>query len=202
MKKKLLIVLGFISVIMTLASCDNDDNGVYRVEKNESGEIAPVRCGIIIEGYARQKVDESDPLSVFFGKELHDPYWDGSGNEYMTFFGEWKEWNDEGFLMINSQQEFQAAYMGTKDLPEVDFNQYTLVIGRTWGNDGSYVLDKTVLYDRDLTYELEAQFLHYLNCSFVCSIIQFYYWSLYPKLEPKEIILKRTVTDVYDLPES
>lgn len=201
MKKKLLIVLGFISVIMTLASCDNDDNSLYRVEKNESGEIAPVRCGIIIEGYARQKVDESDPVSVFFGKELHSPYWDGFGNEFKTFF-EQGEWNDESCLMINSQQEFQAAYMGTKELPEVDFNQYTLVIGRTWSSDGSYVLDKTVLYNRDFTYELEAQFLHYLNGTAFCSIIRFYYWSLYPKLEPKEIILKRTVTDEYDLPES
>lgn len=201
MKKKLLIVLGFISVIMTLASCDNDDNSLYRVEKNESGEIAPVRCGIIIEGYARQKVDESDPVSVFFGKELHSPYWDGFGNEFKTFF-EQGEWNDESCLMINSQQEFQAAYMGTKELPEVDFNQYTLVIGRTWSSDGSYVLDKTVLYNRDFTYELEAQFLHYLNGTAICSIIRFYYWSLYPKLEPKEIILKRTVTDVYNLPES
>ena len=192
----LLLIFVAVFVGSTLMSCssDDDENGGF------IGKYKEVCGGEVYDDWGPE-VDESDPLAAFFRDELHSPYWDGAGNEFKTFF-EQGSWDNETCLMINSTQEFQAAYMGTKELPEVDFNQYTLVIGRTWSSDGSYVLDKTVLYNRDFTYELEAQFLHYLNCSFVCSIIRFYYWNLYPKLEPKEIILKRTVTDVYDLPES
>ena len=50
--------------------------------------------------------------------------------------------------------------MGTKELPDVDFNQFTLVIGKTWGNDGSYGLSNVVLRDMGLTYELETQLIH------------------------------------------
>ena len=187
MKKKNLLWIS--ALLLMLAGCSNDDEIVNEV-KGERG-------GIVYDGYTLQKIDESDPVSVFFGKELHNPRWDGYGNEFKTFF-EQGEWNDESILVINSQEEFQKAYMGTKDLPNVDFNQYTLIIGRTWGNDSSYELDKIVLRDRGRTYELETLLLHHVNRGAYAAILTIFYWHLYPKLAPKAITPKRTVTDVYD----
>ena len=186
--KKITKLLGLTTIMLMLAGCSDDEfvNGV----KDEHG-------GFVYNGFTHQEIDESDPLSVFFGEELHTPYWDGSGNEYKTFF-EQGEYNDESILVINSQEEFQEAYMGTKDLPNVDFNQYTLIIGRTWGNDYSFELGKIILKDKGPTYELETLLLHhhYADRYVPAAILTIFYWRLYPKLEQKAIIQKRTVIDV------
>lgn len=189
MKRTSLLCLSVLLLMLT--GCSGDEE---MVDDDDC-----VRGGIIYDGYTQQKTDENDPVAVFFAKELHNPYWDGYGKEHKTFF-EQGEWNDESCLMINSRQEFQDAYMGTEELPGIDFNQYTLIVGRTWGEDGSYRLGKIVLRDMGLTYELETQLLryHYENMGVTLAIRTIYYWRLYPKLDIKEIIPKRTVTDVYD----
>ena len=185
--KKITKLLGLTTIMLMLAGCSDDEivNGV----KDEHG-------GFVYNGFTHQEIDESDPLSVFFGEELHTPYWDGSGNEYKTFF-EQGEYNDESILVINSQEEFQEAYMGTKKLPDVDFNQYTLIIGRTWGNDSSYELNKIVL-KKGFIYILETQLLHHVNRGAYAAILTIFYWRLYPKLAQNAIVQKRTVTDVYE----
>jgi len=187
MKKILILTSAFL---LMLAGCSSDDEAVNGEVNVEGG-----RGGVVYEGYTRQEIDESDPLSVFFGEELHNPRWDGSGNEFKTFF-EQGEWNDESILVINSQEEFQKSYMGTKELPTVDFNMYTLIIGRTWGNDGSYKLNKIVLRDMGNTYELETQLLHHVGGFATAAIQTIFYWRLYPKLAQKSINPKRIVIDV------
>ena len=144
----------------------------------------------------QQDIDESDSVSVFFGKELHNPRWDEYGNEFKTFF-EQGEWNDESILIINSQEEFQKAYMGTKDLPSVDFNKYTLIIGRTWGNDASYMLTEIILKDKGANYELDTKLNHYVDRAATMAIQTIFYWRLYPKLAQKPIVPKRIVIDVH-----
>ena len=153
--------------------------------------------GEVYDGWGKPEVDESDPLAVFFRDELHGPYWDGAGNEFKTFF-EHGSWDEEGCLVINSRQEFQDAYMGTKELPEVDFSKYTLLIGKTWGGDSSYKLDDVILRDMTDFYELETRLLHHVDWGAYCAIVDIYYWRLYPKLQEKDIVLKRTVKDVKD----
>lgn len=186
MKKKSLLWIS--ALLLMLAGCGSDDEIVNGV-KGERG-------GIVYYGDPHQDIDESDPLSVFFGEELHNPYWDGSGNEYKTFF-EQGEWNDESVLVINSQEEFQKAYMGTKELPIVDFNMFTLVIGRTWGNDSSFMLADIILNDKGSNYELETKLNHYVDGIAYAAIQTFFYWRLYPKLAQKPIIPKRIVIDVH-----
>lgn len=189
MRKQVLFMSAFLLLCVT--GCSNDES--------EVNDVNNVRGGVIYEGYTQQEIDKSDPLAVFFGNELHGPRWGAYGNELKTFF-EQGGWNDETCLAINSRQEFQTAYMGTKELPDVDFDQYTLVIGRTWGNDGSYTLNKIVLRDNGQAYELETQLLHhhYSNMAVTCAIISICYWRLYPKLAQKAIIPKRTVKDVFE----
>ena len=188
MKKKSVLLLNVLLLIFT--GCSSDDEVVNGVRNGEKE-----RGGFVYEGYTQQEIDESDPLSVFFGEELHNPYWDSYWNEHKTFF-EQGQWNDESILVINSQEEFQKAYMGTKELPNVDFDLYTLIIGRTWGNDGSYLLDKIVLRDKGSIYELETHLLHHVNWITTAAIQDIFYWRLYPKLAHKAITPKRIVTDV------
>ena len=103
MKKKSVLLLNVLLLIFT--GCSNDDEVINGVRNGEG-----YRGGIVYDGYTRQEIDESDPLSVFFGEELHNPRWDGYGNEFKTFFEQGK-WNDESILVINSQEEFQKAYI-------------------------------------------------------------------------------------------
>lgn len=188
----LLLIFVAVFVGSTLMSCssDDDENGGF------IGKYKEVCGGEVYDDWGPE-VDESDPLAAFFRDELHSPYWDGAGNEFKTFF-EQGSWDNETCLMINSTQEFQAAYMGIKELPEVDFNKYTLIIGRTWGNDSSYTLDDIILRDKIASYELETKLLHYVDRWAYAAIVDIYYWRLYPKLEEKDIVLKRTVKDVKD----
>ena len=188
--KKNLLWMG--ALLLILAGCSSDDDA-----SQGNGNVEKVSGGNVYQGFIHQEdVDESNPLSVFFGEELHNPYWDGAGNEYKTFFDQ-GGWDDESILVINSLEEFQKAYMGTKNLPDVDFNQYTLVIGRTWGNDGSYTLADIILKDKGTNYELETKLNHHVDWIATMAIQVIFYWRVYPKLAQKPIIPKRTVIDVH-----
>ncbi len=190
MKRKLFWMSLLLLTIAGLSSCSsNDDDEV-------AAGIDDVCGGVVYNGYAIQQFDKANPLSVFFAEELHEPTWDDEGNIHKSFF-ERGEWNDERVLVINSQEEFQTAYMGTKVLPDVDFGQYTLVIGKTWGN-GSQELRSVILRDFGDAYELETQLVDHIDRASTCAIETIFYWHLYPKLPKKPIMLKRTVTDVHD----
>ena len=45
-------------------------------------------------------------------------------------------------------------------------------------------------------YELETKMLHYVDRLALLTAVIIYYWRLYPKLEKKDIIVKRTVENV------
>ena len=188
-KNSILWMSAVLILIVGMSSCSNDDEIVDVFSNNNA-----VRGGEVY-GWDKPEVDASDSLAVFFRDELHGPYWDGNGNEFKTFFNQ-SSYDDESCLMIYSRQEFRSAYMGTKELPDVDFSKNTLIIGRTWCNDGSYELDDIILKDMGAYYELETRLLHYVDRGALCAIVELYYWRLYPKLEKKDIVLKRTVKDV------
>lgn len=198
MKRKLFWMSLLLLTIAGLSSCSsNDDDEV-------AAGIDDVCGGVVYNGYAIRQFDKANPLSVFFAEELHEPTWDDEGNIHKSFF-ERGEWNDERVLVINSQEEFQTAYMGTKTLPDVDFGQYTLVIGKTWGSSSSQVLRSVILRDLGYAYELETQLVDletqlvdHIDYASTCAIQTIFYWHLYPKLPKKPIMLKRTVTYVHD----
>lgn len=176
----------------TLMGCGGDDDSIIAIS-NDDG----VRGGEVYNQWGKPETDPNDPLASFFQEELHAPYWDGQGNEYKTFF-EHGDYDKEICLMINSRQEFQQAYMGSKPLPDVDFSKYTLLIGRTWGNDGSFSLGEITLKNKNSYYELQTKLLHHVGGFATQAIIDIYFWRLYPKLEKKDIVMKRTVENVMD----
>ncbi len=195
MKKILFLYLPLLlAPVLGAVGCSSDDE---EESVEDRGDFVEVLGGVHYDYRDDSNGDLSIPLVAFFAQELRTPRWDGQGNEHKTFFEQGK-WNEESIQVINSREEFQNAYMGTKELPEVDFNQHTLVIGRTWSGDPSYELGKTILRDNGLSYELETQLLHhhYKDQAIPCVIMTILYWRLYPKLPEKIIILRRTVKDV------
>ena len=187
MKKYLYILIS--AVLMTISvGCSKDED-----DAQSSGTDNEVLGGIVWDYDTDQITEGTDSVTAFFKRELHSPYWDGNRNEHKTFF---EAGYSDSILVINSQKEFQKAYMGILELPYVDFNQYTLIIGRTWGNDGSYELTNVILNDKGLNYELETKIIHYVDRGAYDMINTFFYWRLYPKLSQKNIIIHRTVIDV------
>jgi len=154
--------------------------------------------GIEHQGAAQvQPVDTPQDLKVFFDSEMHGPYWDGQGNEHRSFFGR-TEWNEDVLLVIRSAEEFRKAYAGTKQLPDIDFSRYTLILGKTWGNDSSYALREVRLYDNGSQYVLDIDILHRVWGIALAAIQEFYYWRLYPRLDDRPVVPNRIVTQNYD----
>lgn len=215
MKKKNLFVMGAAMMLaISLNSCSNDeqaneepkssyeegpdsypiDTRLMDIRADYPDAISYISGGNNHEGWNNPDSDVADPLVAFFQEELHSPYWDGNGNEFKTFF-EQGSYDDDSYLMINSREDFQKAYMGTKELPEIDFDKYTLIIGRTWGNDSSYELADVFLRDDGDNYLLDACLWHHNGFAFF-AIVRIYYWRLYPKLAQKDIVTSRVVYSI------
>ena len=112
---------------------------------------------------------ESSSLSVFFTKELHSPYYyeteDGRHLKDMTFFD---EGNKDSCLIINSIEDFQTVYKGSSPLPEVDFSNNSIFLCRTSVPEGGIS---------------------------TCMVIPVFYWKLMSKMENKEVVIDKSVTD-------
>ena len=154
-----------------------------------------MRGGDVYEGgRGRTEVDESDPLSVFFRGALHDkiPIYYHGITDFCT------DISYENCHVINSRQEFEQADKGNQELPDVDFSRYTLIIGWTFGENGTFKLEDVTLRDKGDCYELETRVRPNAGGDGTQAHINFYYWRLYPKLEKKNIIVKRTTKEGID----
>lgn len=123
-----------------------------------------------------------------------------------SFFMKMKELYMKDFAMkndtcyrIDSQEALKAIYRGTDELPEIDFKNYTLVLGnKFWdGQTPDYESCRQVLREYPNGYYLN------LYCSplklegewgLVEWYIPVYYYGIYPKLEDK----KMTVNLIYE----
>ena len=123
----------------------------------------------------------SSPLSVFLTKELNSTTFHSTNYPYQ-----------DSCIVINSREEFQAAFFSKEQLPEVDFQNNTLVICQTSAADTSYKLGHVSLKEKPDNYELQMTIFAEGSDAF-CMIMHIYYWRLFPKLKDKKIILKPTI---------
>ena len=88
--------------------------------------------------------------------------------------------------VINSRQELAEIYLGEKEIPEIDFEKNTLIIGQQiMPSLGFYVAKKELLADDDgLVLTLYAK-NDLVNLPL--ALMNLYYWELYPKLSQKNI---------------
>ena len=187
MKIQSIFAILMLLAVTMLAGCSSEDD---KIRELENGPFE----GIIYSSGG--KPVESSPLSVFFTKELQSPYYyeteDGRHLKDMTFFD---EGNKDSCLIINSQEEFQAVYKGSSPLPEVDFSNNSIFLCRTSVPEGSYKIYKASLSDHGENYILDLGLVHYTSGISTCMVIPVFYWKLMPKMENKEVVIDKSVTD-------
>jgi hypothetical protein len=179
-------------VLQGWASCQLEGfytfNGKIDFEISEGG-IYP-DDGFSIEPMLMPRVD----LLLFMMDALHSSETQGR----LTFFNEASE--QQECLIINSEEEFQKAYKGHKELPGgmVNFDYCTLVIGHTYGEHGGITLGDYNLTDNGDTYQLDMTLNNNVNpdYAYTSAFTDLYFWKIYPKMEKKPVIFNRIIQDV------
>jgi hypothetical protein len=72
--------------------------------------------------------------------------------------------NSETCYFINSYDDLKAIYTGKAQMPSIDFESYTLIIGQKLSNNVYQNLDKQSFYERDGKTYLDLYFLVILFC--------------------------------------
>ena len=101
-----------------------------------------------------------------------------------------KNYGKDTCYVINSEDDFRSICTGITDLPSIDFDSSTLIVGVIWLKSGNSVQGHTIdLMDGELTLRLQVvEGSHY---AYGCSIDDNVYWGVYPKLPSKHINIKR-----------
>ena len=175
--------------LMMLSGCDSSDNHVMDDAPIDiDNHLLTMRTDVDTKTYQW--------LSAFFQAELHHPYWNGSGQEFPGFFGQ-LEWDAQPCYLINSMEEFRVAYKGKELLPEVDFDKYSVLVGRTYRIDGSESLGIYNLVDEGDHYRMHLGILRNINPNygFTADIGDLFYWDVYPKCDSKPITIERRVVE-------
>ncbi len=92
--------------------------------------------------------------------------------------------------LVNSVEELKMLYSGTMPLPDIDFQKYTLVIGKKLMENSFYQLTRQQIVQEDSRYVL---YLYVSPVSETGSWPAFSYlnfWGLYPKLSKRDIIVR------------
>lgn len=94
---------------------------------------------------------------------------------------------DECYV-INSLQELKSIYCGEKELPELDFDNYTLVIGQRVMPTVFYPVQKQELEFSNHQCELKLHVPNFIKEN--TTNVPFYYWAIYPKFNTEGISVK------------
>ena len=85
------------------------------------------------------------------------------------------------FFVINSEQELRDLYKGEKPLPQLDFEQNTLIIGQKLMPGESFHLESVEIrvYDDNTVLAIYTREPPYLYST----LYNLYFWGLFPKIE-------------------
>ena len=151
--------LSYLLVILLFFGCSKDD-------ENNNETDAPV---------ARE-------IAAFFNSALPD-----NGENSQVFFTDIDSQKDTCYI-VNSLQELQSLYSGDKEIPKIDFNKYTLILGKKILTAG-YEIEK---YSVEDTTEgiVVTLIIRQLEGTFITPLQPNYYWGLNNKLPSKKSIIK------------
>ena len=175
MKKYLYILMSAMLIVLS-AGCSSDD------ESYPEGAVLPIS---VTDG---EIVD-------FFNSEFKERHHSGDYYRISTSFfydtvkyGGMGGINKDTIFVINSRQELADIYLGKKELPAIDFDKYTLIIGQqNMPCLGFYVAKKELIAgDKGLILNLYARNDDEL---LACATQNLYFWGLYPKQSQKTITL-------------
>ena len=184
--KKLYYLLGTLLLTAALAACSSDYDDPPEQPNSHQDEV-PVDSVDITPDEGASKdytvistVPVSEEVKAFFDEAL--PYLPNLPVELSPF--SFQPNKESEFFVINNEQELRNLYKGEKDLPQLDFEHYTLIIGQMLMGAASYHLDaiKVRIYeDKNVLsiYTREPQYVY-------CPLYNMYFWGVFPKIE-KEI---------------
>ena len=167
MRKYLLILFSAIAFV----ACSSDEEG--------ANVIQPVKASADVETFFQSEIENQTGDSQTI---LPDPVVIIEGVEGYGYRG------PDTCCLVNSAAELAAIYAGNKQLPDIDFTQYTLVVGKETMPEIPYFLNSMSLTETDDLLELTLN-VKGADSRFTTSY-QMRYWSLYPKLPNKRIVVK------------
>ena len=180
--KKYVLFVSVIVVATWLCACNSDD------DVNDFEEINP---------NAIQPINLTDGDIVdFFNSELPERH-TGNDPEKMSIpFLMDDYYHNNEVHVINSRQELADLYVGEKELPAIDFDKYTLIIGQQiMPGLGYYIRKRKLVMEEDgLVLTLNAR---NDGEAIALALQHLYFWGLYPKLPQDRI----TVNVIEELPK-
>lgn len=132
--------------------------------------------GAIVKATSDSK--SHDDVYLFFKKELPPTSMSYMANPFL--FGD----EPDVCQVVNSYDELWAIYKGSEPLPIIDFDSYTLLVGKKETSQFSERLSRQSFYEDNGTYFLD---IYYSGDLFFQTIVSVYYWGLYPKLDERLI---------------
>ena len=167
-----------------LVACSNDADGDLSFDGNG---------GVTVEDLG----DISDEIAIFFNKELPERHNDSQPYGYSTsFFYDFSIGSKEKIeclenvvRLINSNQELADIYQGENELPKIDFDKYTLIIGhQLLPCLGFYLTKKELVVSKEgLVMNLYTRNDREIRA---CMLQNFYFWGLYPKQSQNTVSVK------------
>ena len=128
------------------------------------------------------KAPVAEEIISFFNDALPQ---DESSNCFFTTLDPLKD----TCYVINSHKELDELYSGEKNLPIIDFDKYTLILGKTMESAGYAIEGHNIeITDNLLIITLTIK---QLEGSYTQQFVPCYYWGLYKKLPFKEYSVKK-----------
>lgn len=134
-------------------------------------------------------VTASADVSVFF--KTHLPSTAGSYSETAFDFSE-IDYRDIECFVINSMEEFEAVAPPAVELPVIDFDKYTLIIGQHWMGDSGYSFEKQAV-DAESDKMILNLVYKRLSGAHMQTLTIFYFWGLYDKLPEKTLAVNKII---------
>lgn len=162
MKTKKLILVALLLLSGGLVACDDSEE---------------------IEVVGTPPVVASDDVTAFFEKYLPPSSADQPKVEFN--FRE-IDYDETECFLIDSKEDFEAVAPPAVELPAIDFEKYTLLIGQHQLGNPGYILEKQAIDTESDKMTLNLVYSSMEGAS-ATAVTTFYFWGLYSKLPHKTI---------------
>lgn len=121
-------------------------------------------------------VTASDEVASFFNEHLPEE------SEHYIGYTDFALGDETGHFVINSEDEFRELLCSDIELPAIDFEKYTLLIGRVVNGRPSLRYKNQKVYIEDNIVTFRVTFEEITTGIFPACIAYYNFWGLYDKL--------------------
>jgi len=182
--KNLKFVLGVMLTLVMFSACSNDDES-ENSSSNDVLVLSPVNEGDFI-------VTFSDFFKNSFATDRNNPFNFGKSIS-----------NEENSpcIILNSKRDLEQAYTGDLDLPNIDFSQYTLIIGKIPVSAGTFIDNMVIRKISTKRAALAISCIIDNKGAYIAAMVNAYYWKLFPKFQTSriEVEVSQNIGDVDDI---